>query len=119
MGQLSQGVILVHELGKLRRAEEFTNHGSNGTDVDQCLRGQLLVILGGHSLLDDLIHTREANAQLILQLLAHGTDATVAQVVNIVNSTDVVCKGQNIVNGSKDIVLGNVLGCGLVGVPAQ
>ena len=69
--------------------------------------------LESHALTDHTLQTGETDAELVLQQLAHGTNAAVAQVVDIIQiaKTDrkaihVVDRGENIVN---DNVLGNKL----------
>ena len=119
VSQLGQGVVLISKLRELRGAEELTDNGGHGTDVDQRLWGQLIVVLRGHALLDDLLHTDKADAELILELLTHRADTAVAEVVDVIDRADVMGKIEHIVNGSENIVLGDVLGAKLGGTLAN
>ena len=111
--QLRQRVVLVSELGELRGAEELPDSRNHRADVDQRLRGQLVVVLRGHALLDDLLHADKADTELVLELLTDRTDAAVAEVVDIIHGADPVCQIQHIADGSKDVVLCDVLGAQL------
>ena len=66
-GQLSQRVILIHELRQRRGAEELLDGCHHRTDVDQCLRSDdaLILTLQGHTLTDDALHTGETDAELV------------------------------------------------------
>ena len=84
VGQLSQRVGLVHELAQGAGAEELLDGGGDGTDVDEALGGDHVQVLDGHALPDDPLHPAEADAELVLQQLAHAAHAAVAKVVNVV-----------------------------------
>ena len=47
-------------------------------------------ILNGHALPDDALQAGEADAELVLQQLAHAAQAAVAQVVDVVGGADAV-----------------------------
>ncbi|PHJ89466.1 hypothetical protein VF08_37745, partial [Nostoc linckia z8] len=49
------------------------------------LRGDRLDVLRGHALADDALHAGESRADLVLDELAHRADATVAEVVDVVD----------------------------------
>ena len=110
VAQLCQRVVLVHELRQLAGAKELADSGGNGTDVDESLYGQLLVVLRCHSFLYNFIHTRKADAELILQLLTDRADAAVAKVVDVVNIADVVRQVQQIADRCQNIVNSEALG---------
>ena len=57
VGQPRQGVVLVHELRQLARAEELLDGGDDRADVDQGLGRDRLDVLGRHALADDTLHT--------------------------------------------------------------
>ena len=76
---------MVHELGQLRGTKELANGGRNRTHVNQRGRGDGLSILGGHALTHNALHTGQTNADLVLDELAHGTQTTVTEVVDIVS----------------------------------
>ena len=95
MGQLGQGVGLIHELGQGRGAEELLDRCDHRPDVDQRLGGDDVHILRlqGHALPDDPLHPGEPDAELVLQQLAHRPDPAVAQMVDVVDVADVVAAG--------------------------
>src|SRR5439155_823823 len=82
--QLGQRVVLVHELRQLARAEEFLDRGHNRASVDQGRRRDRVRVADRHALLDDPLHPDEAHAELVLQELAHRSNAAVAEVVDVV-----------------------------------
>ena len=85
VGQTRQRVVLVHELGQLRGTEELLDSCHDGADVHQGLRGDSLNVLGGHALADHTLHTGQTGTDLVLNQLAHGADAAVTEVVDIVD----------------------------------
>ena len=121
VGQLSQRIVLVHELGQLGGSEELLDGGVHRTDVDQGLRGDGLRILGGHTLANHALHTAQAGAQLVLDQLADLTDTTIAEVVDIVDihaQVDVLAvalarelgiarmQGDQVLDGGDDVLAG-------------
>ena len=84
MGQTRQRVDLVHELAQLAGAEELLDGSHDRPDVDQGLRRDGLDVLRRHALLDDALHAGQPDANLVLDQLADRTDATVGEVVLVV-----------------------------------
>ncbi len=84
VGQTRERVVLIHELRQLRGSEELLDRGDDGTDVDERLRRDRLDVLGGHALAHDALHAGEARADLVLDELADGADAAVAEVIDVV-----------------------------------
>jgi len=84
VGEARERVVLVHELRELAHAEELLDRGDDGSHVDQGLRRDRLDVLGGHPLADDALHPGQARADLVLDELADGADAAVAEVVDVV-----------------------------------
>ena len=121
MGQFSQRVVLIHELGQRRRTEELLDGCHHRADVDQSLRGDdaLILALQGHAFTDDALHTGEADAELVLQQLTHAADAAVAQVVDIIGGADAVAQAVQVVDGSQNVGHGNGAADQLVVVAAQ
>ena len=121
MGQLSQGVILVHELGQRRRTEELLDGGDHRTDIDEGLRSDdaLVLALQGHALTDDALHAGESNAELVLQQLTDAADAAVAQMVDVIGGADAVAQAVQIVDGRQDVGHGDGAADELVVVAAQ
>ena len=84
VGQTRQRVGLVHELRQLRRAEELLDRRDHRADVDQRLRRDRLDVLRRHPLPDHPLHAGQADPDLVLDQLAHRTQAPVAEVVDVV-----------------------------------
>ena len=109
MSQLTKRVVLVHELGQLGRSEELFDSCGNRLDVDQGLRGNVILILGGHTLTNDSLQSGKTDAVLVLKQLTYGTDTTVTQMVDIVVISDAVLQMHVIVDGSDDILFRDML----------
>ena len=114
MGQLRQGVRLVHELAQGAGAEELLDGGGDRADIDEALGRDNVHVLDGHALPDDPLHTGKADAELVLKQLAHAAQAAVAQVVDVVLDGDAPAQAVHIVDGREDIVHDDVLGNQLV-----
>ena len=117
MGQLAQRVILIHKLGQLGGTKEFLHGCSNRLDIDQGLRRNILLILGGHTLPDRTLHSGQANPVLVLQQFSHCTDTPVAQMIDIVIISDSILQMNIIINRSNDIFFCNMLGNQLMDIP--
>ncbi len=116
MGQLCQGVILVHELAQGAGAEELLDDGGDRPDIDQALGGDGVQILDGHPLPDHPVQTAKADAELVLQQLAHAAQAAVAQVVNVVGGAHAHGHTVEVVDGGHDVLHNDVVG-NQVGIP--
>ncbi len=110
VGQLGQGVGLVHELAQGGGAEELLDGGGDGADVDEALGSDDVQILDGHALPDHPLHAGEADAELVLEQLAHAAQAAVAQVVDVVGGAHPVGQAVEVVDGRHDVVHDDVLG---------
>ena len=86
VGQARQRVDLVHELGELAGAEELLDGGDDRPDVDERLGRDRLDVLGRHALAHDPLHAGQADAHLVLDQLADRADATVGEVVLVVEA---------------------------------
>src|SRR5436190_1245660 len=84
VGQPGERVRLVHELRKLRGAEELLQRRDNRADVDDRLRRDRVHVLGGHPLADDALHAVEADPERLLDQLADRAQAPVAEVLVLV-----------------------------------
>ena len=84
VGELSQGVGLIHELAQLAGAEELLDRRHQGLGVHQLGRGEALGLTHGHAFLDDPLEAVQAHAHLVLQQFAHGANAAVAEVVDVI-----------------------------------
>ena len=87
VGHLSQRVRLVHELRKCIGAEERIDDAGNGLGINQISRSEHFVVTHIHAFADGATHTCQADGKLIGQLLSHGANTTVAQVVNVIDSS--------------------------------
>jgi hypothetical protein len=77
-------VRLVHELRELRGAEELLQRGHDGADVDDRLRRDRVGVLGRQALAHDALHPVQTDAEGLLDQLANGAQAAVAEVLVLV-----------------------------------
>ncbi len=86
VSDFAERIGLIHELGKLRAAEEFANRGHNRLRIHQVMRhGRGHFLVNGHLFLDGALHANEPDAELIFQELADRTDAAIAQMIDVVD----------------------------------
>ena len=81
-----QRVRLVHELRQLRGAEELLLGRHDRADVDDRLRRDRVRVLGGEALAHDTLHAVEADPEGLLDQLADGAQAAVAEVLVLVEA---------------------------------
>ena len=107
--QLCQRVVLIHELGQRRGAKELLDGCHHRTDVDERLRRHHFHVLGlqRHALTDDALHAGKADAELVLQQLAHTADPAVAQMVDVVHRAHAVAQAVQVVDGCENIIHGD------------
>ena len=110
VGQLSQRVGLIHELRQRAGAEELLDGGGDRPDVDEGLGGDHVQVLGGHTLPDDTLHAGEADAELVLNQLAHAAQTAVAQMVDVIRGAHAVSQTVEVVDGGHDVLPGDMLG---------
>ena len=72
-----------------------------------------------HTLTNYSLHSAETDSVLILQKLTYRTDTSVAEVIDIIAVTDVVLDVHVVINGSKNIFLGNMLRNKLMNILSQ
>ena len=84
VGEPGQRVRLVHELRQLRGAEELLLRRDDRADVDDRLRRDRVGVLGGEALADDALHPVQADPERVLDQLADGAQAAVAEVLVLV-----------------------------------
>ncbi len=77
-------VGLVHELRQLRGAEELLQRRDHRADVDDRLRGDRVGVLGREALADDALHPVQTDPEGVLDQLADGAQAAVAEVLVLV-----------------------------------
>ena len=66
MRQLTQRVVLIHELGQLGGTEELLHSSRHRLDIDQRLRGDPFQILRRHTLSDNTLHSGKTDTVLVL-----------------------------------------------------
>ena len=102
---LGQRVGLVHELRELRGAEELAHGGHHRLRVDQVVRHDGVDIDRRHAFLDRALHADEADAERVLEQLAHRTDAAVAEVVDVVDFALAVLEVEHGAHHGDDVFL--------------
>ena len=65
---------------------------------------RLLRLLDGHALLDDALHAQQADAEGVLDQLAVGADAAVAQVVDVVRAALAVVELDEVADDDGDVL---------------
>ena len=128
VGQAGERVVLVHELRELGGSEELLDRGHDGADVDQRLGRDRVRLLGGHALAHGALHAGEAGADLALDEFADGADATVREVVDVVDlDADLdgfaisgaaeglvaLVEGEQVLDGGDDVLEGQGRGLGV------
>ncbi len=84
VGEPGQRVGLVHELAQLGGAEELLQRCHDGADVDDRLRRDRVRVLGREALAHDPLHAVEPDPEGLLDQLADGAQAAVAEVLVLV-----------------------------------
>ena len=106
-GQLGQRVGLVHELAELAAAEELLHRRHDRPDVDERVRGRLVELLDRHPLADDALHAQEADPERVLDQLAVGPDAAVAEVVDVVLGMEPAVALDEVADDGGDVLAGD------------
>ena len=109
MGQLSQRIVLIHELGQLGRTKELLHGCCHRLDIDQGLGRDPLRILCGHAFPHHSLQTGETDPVLILEQFADRTNPAVAEMVNVILVSHAVLQMHVIVNGCQNVILCNML----------
>ena len=106
--ETGQAVGLIHELGQLRRPEELLQRGGHRADVDDRLRRDRVLVLGGKALADDPLHAVEPDPEGLLDQLADGAQPAVAEVLVLVEVVlDRVARDRRRVGGVVLALLGH------------
>ena len=109
MSQLTQRVILIHELWQLWRSKKLFHCCCYRLNVDQRLWWNAFCILCSHTLTYHTFQSGQTDTVLVLQKFSYGTNTTVTQVVDIIIRTNTILQMHVIVNRSKNIFLRNML----------
>ncbi len=99
VGEFGQRVRLVHEVGQLAAAEKVLYHGAHGFGVDKVLRCDGVHLLEVHALFDGAFHADESDANLVREQLSHGSNAPVAEMVDVINLPLVILEPYKIADG--------------------
>ena len=105
MGNLGQGIGLVHELRQLRGAEEFTHRRRRWLGIDQVVRHDRVDIDAGHTLLDRPLHTQQANPVLVFQQFADRTHPAIAEIIDIVDFAATIAQAHQGLEHGQDVFL--------------
>ena len=79
-------------------------------DIDKALRSNILSVMCAHSLSYHTLKSGKTDAVLVLEKFAYSSDTTVSEMIDIIIVSDAVLKVHVVVDGCKDIILGDVLG---------
>ena len=104
MGDFTQGVGLIHELGELGGPEKLFDHRLHRLGVHQVMRHQGVQVLDGHAFFDGPLHPDQPHPELVLQQLAHGPDPAVTQVVDVVHGSFPVFLGDEFPHRQEDVL---------------
>ncbi len=105
MGNLGQGIGLVHELRKLAAAEKLTDHCGHGLYIDEVMRHHGFDVLKAHFLLDRPFHAHQTDTVLVFDQLADGAHPPVTEVINVIHTAfrNPVFKVDEIFDGGHDV----------------
>lgn len=89
-----QRVGLIHELAQLRRTEEVANSCADRFAVDQVMRHQIVGFGLSQTFTNGTLDTNKTGTELVFCQFTDTADATIAQVVNIVNLAFARCEAE-------------------------
>jgi hypothetical protein len=92
VGDLGQGVGLVHELRQLAGTEELPDCGADRLGVDQIVRHQIVRLRLRQAFLHGPFDAHQPGAKLILGQFAHRADAAIAQMIDVVDLTATIAQ---------------------------
>ena len=104
MSDLRKRIRLVHELRQLRRPEEFADGRYHRLGVDEIVghRGDHFLV-HRHLFLDGAFHADQSDPELVLQEFAHGSNTTIAEVIDVVHLANVLAKLQQITDNRVEV----------------
>ena len=105
MCHLAQRIGLVHELAELAGPKEFAHGRGRRLGVDQVVRHDRVDIDGAHALADRPLHAQQADAVLVLHQLADGTNAAVAEIVDVVDLAAAVLQLDQGLHRAQQVIL--------------
>ncbi len=90
MRNFRQRVGLIHKLGQLTAAEEFTDGSHHRLGIDQVVRhGGSHFLVYRHLFLDRPLHPHQSDTELVFEQFTYGAHPAVAQVVDVIHASDV------------------------------
>ncbi len=110
MGQFSQRIGLIHELGQLAGPKEFLYCCCNRTNIYKSLGRRRINILDGHPLTNHPFHTGKTYTELVLEEFSHRAETSVPQVIDIINTPYTMIQVENVADGGNDVFLGYMPG---------
>ena len=105
MSYLCQWIGLVHKLTQWVSTKEWVDDTWDSLCINQIRWLEHFAVTNVHALTDSTIHTCKTDRELVSQLLTYGTNTTIWQVVNIINSSVWVNQANKILNNLNDIIL--------------
>ena len=103
---LGKGIGLVHELAQGIGTKESVDYTGDGLCINQVCGTEHLIVTYVHALADGTAHTCQTDSELVCKLLAYSTDATVAQVVNIIDIGLAVDQLDQVLDNLNNVLLG-------------
>ena len=100
----ASGLVWSMNWRELAAAEELLHGRHDGADVDERVGGRLLDLLDRHALLDHALHAQQADAEGVLDELAVGADAAVAEVVDVVGLAEAVVELDEVADDGRDVL---------------
>ncbi len=104
VGDLRQGVGLIHELGELAGAEKFADDRRKRFGIHDVVGHQGLGLRRAHALANCPLHPHQTDANLIFQQLANRTHPAVAQMVDIVDPAVTILELEQHIDDAQDIL---------------
>jgi hypothetical protein len=104
VGDLAQGVGLIHKLRELRTAEEFAYRGHHRLGIYQVVRhGRGHFLVNRHLFLDGAFHANEADAELVFQEFADGAHPAIAEMIDVVDRADILAQLEQVTDGGDKV----------------
>ena len=111
MCYLSQWVGLIHKLAQGIRSKETIDYTTDGFSVNQICRCEHFVVTNIHAFANSTAHTSQTYCKLIAELLTYGTNASVTQMVNIIDIGFTVNQFNEILDNFNDVLTSQYAHC--------
>ena len=100
----ASGLVWSMNWRELAAAEELAHRRHDRADVDQRVGVAVVGVGDRHALLDDALHAQQADAELVLDQLADGAHAPVAEVVDVVGLAAAVVELDQLADDRDEVV---------------